>query len=158
MNVETPKFVNSYNKFPSLFSQLIHMKFATTKLCFQTCNNLKFHLLKTINVQGTSSLFKHSRCNDHCFYHLQAFETQSIWDFKTLKHLLAINFWGRGSSLGDLPCWMIVIWHSTLIDITFKPCLKEWACCMERAMVYPYVMNFITSQSLHDLKGLGLRC
>ncbi len=35
---------------------------------------------------------------------------------------------------------------------------KEWACCMERAVVHPSVTSFITSLSLHDLTGPSLCC
>jgi hypothetical protein len=50
----------------------------------------------------------------------------------------------------------ITTWHHQKCHVCLR--LKDWACCMERVMVYLYVKNSITSWSLHDLWGLGLCC
>jgi hypothetical protein len=38
------------------------------------------------------------------------------------------------------------------------PCLREWARCMEIALVRPYVKNFIMSQVLHDSRRPSFCC
>jgi len=47
-------------------------------------------------------------------------------------------------------------WHHKKCHVC--PCSKEWAHCMERTMVCPYVKSFITNRSLHDSWRLGFCC
>ncbi len=42
--------------------------------------------------------------------------------------------------------------------ITHDAIRDKWAFCMEKAMLCPYIKNFIMSWSLHDLRGPCLCC
>jgi hypothetical protein len=52
-----------------------------------------------------------------------------------------------------LPIWRLMDSHTWCHPKCHVcSCLKKWAWCMERVVVHLYVRNFITNQSLHDLR------